>query len=320
MRLGPLLVAALLPLLPPRASAAPAAGMALIPGGAFRMGADDALPDERPAHQATVRPFLMDRHEVTNRRFLAFVSATGYRTLAERLPGPDGGAPGSLVFTRLPARQGDAEGRSFWRFVPGASWRHPQGPGSDLARREDHPVVHVAWEDAAAFCAWAGGRLPSEAEWERAARGGLDGKRYVWGDEPRPKGRFLANTWQGPFPRQDLGADGWAGTARVGSYAPNGYGLYDMAGNVWEWTQDWYRHDYYAHSPREDPRGPPAERSFDPREPGVRKRSTRGGSFLCADSYCLRYRPSARSPLEPGTSLSHTGFRCAREIREPTSR
>jgi formylglycine-generating enzyme required for sulfatase activity len=301
------------------ASAAPP-GMVWVPGGAFLMGEDGTLPEERPVHEVEVDGFFMDRHEVTNRRFLAFVRATGYVTRAER-PGPGGEPPGSLVFVAPEGPVSRGEIHKWWRVVPGASWRHPEGPRSGLSGREEHPVVHVAWEDAAAFCAWAGGRLPTEAEWERAARGGLSGKVYTWGDEERPGGRFLANTWQGPFPTRNSAADGWAGTAPVGSYPPNRYGLHDMAGNVWEWTSDWYRHDYYAERERKNPRGPQEARSLDPGEPGVRKRTTRGGSFLCAASHCMRYRPSARSPVEPGTSLSHTGFRCVRDpdrrAREP---
>jgi formylglycine-generating enzyme required for sulfatase activity len=204
----------------------------------------------------------------------------------------------------------------WWRYVPGASWRAPEGPGSSIARRADHPVVHIAYDDALAYARWSGKRLPTEAEWEYAARGGLDAKEFVWGDEFRPAGRFRANTFQGRFPDSNSIADGHAATSPVRAFSPNGYGLYGVAGNVWEWVADWYRPDYYAQLVARsrvsfDPRGP--ERSFDPDEPGVAKRVQKGGSFLCSDDYCARYRPGARGKGEPGSSANHIGFRLVRD-------
>ena len=202
---------------------------------------------------------------------------------------------------------------SWWRYVPGADWRHPEGPGSDIAGREDHPVVHVCWDDAVAFARWAGKRLPTEAEWEYAARGGLEGKRYVWGDEFRPEGRWRVNNWQGQFPIGNTSEDGFPRTAPVGSFPPNGFGLVDMAGNVWEWCADWYRPGYPS-GPRQDPRGP--DSSYDPNEPGIPKRVQRGGSFLCGDLYCTRYLPGARGKGATDSGASHVGFRCVLSPRQ----
>lgn len=308
--------------------------MVWIPGGEFAMGSDDAdaAADERPLHRVSVRGFWLDATEVTNAQFGAFVAATGYVTTAEQpidraalaaqlppgaeLPPPEALQPGSLLFQipTDPAVRACMEWQRWWVFVPGASWRHPAGPGSDLAGREQHPVVHVSHDDARAFATWAGKRLPTEAEWERAARGGLARQRYVWGDARDPDGGCAANIWQGEFPHQDDGVDGFRGTAPVGSFAANGFGLFDMSGNVWEWTADWYRPDTYrrrAATLAVDPQGPTA--SFDPDEPWAPKRVTRGGSYLCSDVYCLGYRPSARMKTSPDTSLLHTGFRCARD-------
>jgi formylglycine-generating enzyme required for sulfatase activity len=296
------------------------AGMVYIPGGTFQMGTDDPNPrmqDAHPVHRVTVRGFWMDRTEVTNAQFEAFVKASGYGTVAERKPdiagvSPEKLVPGSIVFT--PPSVGRVDLRapySWWSYVPGANWRHPEGPGSDLAGRESHPVVHIAWEDALAYAAWAGKRLPTEAEWEYAARGGLEQKRYTWGDELKPHGRWMANVWQGRFPQENTLEDGYARTAPVGSYPANGYGLFDMAGNVWEWCQDWYRPDYYATSPSENPRGP--ESSFDPAEPQTPKRVQRGGSFLCSDLYCERYVAAGRGKGEPQSSAAHLGFRCVKD-------
>lgn len=263
-------------------------GDAAIPGGAFVMGSDAFYPEEGPARPAEAPDFRIDRHEVTNDQFAAFVAATGYVTVAERAPDPadfpgldpEALAPGSAVFVA-----GDEAGQGGeWRFVPGASWRAPMGPGSDLQGKGELPVVHVAYEDAAAYAAWAGRRLPSETEWERAARAGLDGAAYEWGSELAPDDEWRANTWQGAFPLEDRGEDGFIGAAPVGCYGASAYGLYDMTGNVWEWTSDAYG-------------GDPAL--------GVVK----GGSFLCAESYCARYRPSARQPYERNFSASHIGFR-----------
>jgi len=305
------------------------AGMVWIPGGEFRMGSDHGHGDERPEHAVRLRGFWMDSHEVTNARFGAFVEATGYVTTAEREPTnaelglpedafvpPENRVPGSLVLNPPAPGQQVTSAYQWWRWQPGASWRHPEGPASDLAGRAEHPVVHVSHDDARAFAAWEEKRLPTEAEWERAARGGVDGGAWMWGEEENPGGRWLANVWQGDFPRSNGVQDGFAGTAPVGSFAPNAFGLYDMAGNVWEWCADWYRPDAYALAaaagePLHDPAGP--DTSFDPDEPGVAKRVTRGGSFLCSKSYCVGYRPSARMKTSPDTSLVHTGFRCVRD-------
>jgi formylglycine-generating enzyme required for sulfatase activity len=260
-----------------------------LPGGSFRMGADDGYPEEGPSRQVKVGAFAIDRHEVTNRRFAEFVDATAYVTVAEREPDPalhpgipsEQLVPGSAVF-RSPA---PGESR-WWHFVPGANWRAPEGPGSNLDGRMDHPVVHVAYPDAAAFAAWAGGRLPTEAEWEYAARGGLNATRYAWGEGPPPhEDPTLANTWQGNFPFANSAADGHAGTAPVGCFPANGFGLHDMTGNVWEWTAD----------------------RFDPAD--ANSGLIKGGSFLCADNFCRRYRPAARHPQERDFSTSHLGFR-----------
>ncbi len=311
----------------------PRDGMVWIPGGEFSMGSTDPLarPDESPVHRVRVDGFWMDATEVTNVQFAAFVKATGYKTVAERpidweelkkqvAPGtpkpPDENLlPGSLVFTPPEHAVDCRDHAQWWSWRTGADWRHPEGPGSTIDGREHHPVVHVAFEDALAYAAWAGKRLPTEAEWECAARGGMDGKVNVWGDEPIAPGR--CNTWQGNFPNSNTSEDGFERTAPVRSYAPNGYGLYDMAGNVWEWCSDLYHEGTYPMRVAElgaagvavNPRG--VSRSFDarnPYEPVVRV--VRGGSFLCNDSYCASYRPSARMATSPDTGLSHTGFRC----------
>jgi len=310
------------------------AGMVWIPGGTFLMGSESplALPDEGPAHEVSVSGFWLDAHEVTNMEFAHFVEETEYVTTAERAPTPEELAahlppgvevppaeelsPCSLVFQAPKSGQRARGFLDWWRVSEGASWQHPEGPESVIEGRTDHPVVHVSHEDAEAYCAWAGGRLPTEAEWEFAARGRLDGATYVWGDEKPAEGVWLANTWQGMFPYRDDGSDGHRGTAPVGSYLPNAYGLHDMSGNVWEWVSDWYRPDTYAlreDDPNKciDPKGP--ETSFDPTEPYAPKRVTRGGSYLCNDSYCIGYRPSARMRTTVDTSLGHTGFRCARD-------
>ena len=298
------------------------AAMTFIPGGQFVMGSDRHYPEERPAHRVTVDPFRIDTRTVTNAEFGAFVGATGYRTIAERpldlslYPGadPDLAVPGALVFRMT---KGPVDARAlhlWWHYVPGACWRHPEGPESDLTGRAAHPVVHVAFEDAEAYAAWAGKALPTEAEWEFAARGGLGDAEYSWGDSFTPNGRHMANTWQGEFPWRNLATDGFTGTAPVGSYDPNGYGLHDMAGNVWEWTTDWYasRHPQDAGKPcciPVNPRGAPIEASYDRQTPIPRK-VVKGGSFLCAPSYCRRYRPAARQPQMIDSAMSHIGFRC----------
>ena len=295
-----------------------------VPGATFHMGSDRHYPEEAPAHQVAVDGFWMSANTVTNRQFGAFVEATGYLTVAERPLDPAGfpGAPienlvpGSLVFAMTPGPVDLRDLSQWWVWTPGASWRHPEGPGSGLDDRRDHPVVHVAFEDAESYAAWSGLELPTEAEWELAARGGLEQRAFVWGDEAVPDGRYLANFWQGDFPWRNSADDGFAGTAPVGSFPSNGYGLYDMAGNVWEWTTDWYavRHPDQADQPccvPLNPRGPDVEASFDPAAPQfpVPRRVLKGGSFLCADNYCQRYRPAARRPQMVDTGMSHCGFR-----------
>jgi sulfatase modifying factor 1 len=306
-------------------------GMVWIPGGEFSMGADagceglcarpGTTPDALPVHRVTVRGFWMDATEVTNDQFAAFVQATGYRTIAEIAPTraefPD--APeenlraGSVVFTPTDRPVPLDDHYQWWNYVQGANWRQPQGPGSSIDSKGDHPVVHIAHPDAQAYARWAGKRLPSEAEWEFAARGGLAGKRYSWGDTLKPGGRWMANIHQGHFPMEDTAEDGYAGTAPVASYPPNPYGLYDMAGNVWEWCNDLYRHDHYRQrttdgSPVHDPQGPAD--AHDPMEPGVRKRVQRGGSFLCTEQYCTRYLLGTRGKNEETSGSDHVGFRC----------
>jgi sulfatase modifying factor 1 len=288
-------------------------GMVAIPGGTFRIGASGQLPEERSADGVTVKRFCMDSHEVTNAQFAQFVKETGYITVAERplsveqfpdLP-KDQRQPGSAVFQPVSARQSVQE-LGWWHWLPGADWQHPEGPDSSITGKENYPVVHVAFDDAEAYAKWAGKALPTEAEWEFAARGGLKDAIFSWGNTYSPK---KANTWQGEFPIQNTKADGYLGTAPVGSFLPNGYGLYDMTGNVWEWTQDWYRvgHDGKDHAVNPSVSNP--RESFDPREPGVAKHVIKGGSFLCARNYCSRYRPAAREAQSPDTGMSHIGFR-----------
>jgi sulfatase modifying factor 1 len=283
-----------------------------IPGGEFIMGNED-FPDAVPLHKVHVDGFWMDETEVTNEQFAWFVKQTGYRTLAERML--DGAPAGAGVFDAEKCPRGEVclDCRNWWDYREGANWRHPEGPDSNLKGRDRHPVVHIAWEDATAYARWAGKRLPTEAEWERAARGGIEGKRYYWGDERCPEGKWMANIWQGDFPKENSGDDGFTGTAPVRSYPPNRFGLYDMAGNVWEWCGDWYDPDYYSISPKNNPQGP--ESSVDPDGRGEPKRVQRGGSFLCSEGYCVRYRAGARGQGEPRTGLSHTGFRCVRSVR-----
>lgn len=298
------------------------AGMVRVPGGTFEMGCDDpSFPDAQPVHLVRLRSFWIDRTEVTNKQFARFVEATGYVTVAERTPQakdfpdapPENLVPGALVFSPPGADVRLADPHSWWRYVPAASWRHPEGPGSNLDGRWDHPVVQVAWEDAAAYARWAGKRLPTEAEFEYAARGGLVRKRFAWGDELTPGDRWMANTWQGRFPTDNSAGDGFKTTAPVASFAGNGYGLYDLTGNVWEWCSDWYRADYYktcaSGAMLSNPEGPAD--SYDPLEPGEKKKVQRGGSFLCTDQYCARYLVGARGKGEVKSAYCHVGFRCA---------
>jgi formylglycine-generating enzyme required for sulfatase activity len=293
-------------------------GMVWIPPGTFWMGSEHGQSDERPVHQLSVDGFWIDKTEVTNAQFAWFVRETGYVTTAEQRPDPKDfpGVPlenlvaGAIVFSP-PAGDVPLDNHyAWWRYVAGANWRHPEGPGSSIEGLDQHPVVQVSWDDAVAYCKWAGKRLPTEAEWEYASRGGLDRQPYTWGHEQVPHGRWPANIWQGKFPNENSPSDGFRGTAPVGSFEPNGYGLYDMAGNVWEWCADWYLPDYYAHSPARNPQGP--DTSYDPNEPGAKKRVQRGGSYLCNDSYCIGYRPSARMKCTPDSGLNHSGFRCVK--------
>lgn len=307
--------------------------MAWIPGGTFRMGSEEFYPEERPVHEVAVSGFWIDHYVVSNEEFARFVEETGYVTVAERpprtedFPGapPENLVPGSLVFRK---RGGPVDLRNWanwWAWEPGTSWRRPLGPKSSLGGRKRHPVVHVAYEDAEAYARWAGKELPTEAEWEFAARGGLEGAKFTWGDDEFPAGQTMANTWQGEFPWQNLRLDGYEGTSPVGSFPPNGYGLFDMAGNVWEWTCDWYvpRHaDEVVKSccgPPANPRVLAPDKSYDPRQPQFRipRKVVKGGSHLCAPNYCLRYRPAARQPQMIDTSMTHIGFRCIVRAAEP---
>ena len=298
--------------------------MAWIPGGTYAMGSTEFYPEEAPTREVSVDGFWMDETPVTNAEFAEFVEETGYKTFPERDPDPadypgadpDDLVAGSAVFTSPDGPVNLGNPNLWWEYVPGADWRHPLGPDSSIEGRMDHPVVHVAYEDAQAYAEWAGKRLPTEAQWERAARGGLEGKRFVWGDDHVPDGRLMANTWQGEFPHENTALDGYERTSPVGSFPANGFGLYDVAGNVWEWTSDWFSADPTAgRSPTcctpTNPRGPSKERSVDPRDPsGMPRKVLKGGSHLCAPNYCFRYRPAARYPEPIDTSTSHVGFRC----------
>jgi formylglycine-generating enzyme required for sulfatase activity len=324
----------------PNASSAPAkapAGMGWIPGGEFSMGAQDppgmddvgmkATIDSRPVHRVFVDGFFMDKTDVTNAEFAKFVKATGYLTIAERKPRAEDypGAPpenlvaGSVVFAPPDHPVSLDNYFQWWTYVPGANWRHPLGPKSSIVGKDNYPIVHVAYEDAVAYAKWAGKRLPTEAEWEFAARGGLAGKPYIWGDEFRPHGHWMANTHQGHFPDKDAGSDGYTGIAPVAKFPANGYGLYDMAGNVWQWTSDWYRPDYYKQLVAEggvarNPQGP--DSAYDPAEPGHAKKTQRGGSFLCTDQYCSRYMVGTRGKGDIDTGTNHLGFRCVMTVSQ----
>jgi len=310
-------------------------GMVWIPGGEFSMGAIDspavdaigmhAAADARPIHRVYVDGFWMDETDVTNEEFARFVKATGYVTIAEHAPTaeefpnapPQNLYAGSVVFSPPAHAVPLSDHYQWWAYIKGANWRHPEGSKSNLTGREKYPVVQVAYPDALAYAKWAGKRLPTEAEWEFAARGGLAGKRYPWGDEFQPAGKWMANTHQGHFPDTDTGDDGFAGIAPIAQFPPNGYGLYDMAGNVWQWTSDWYRPDYYrqlavAGGVTRNPQGP--DTSFDPAEPTEKKRVHRGGSFLCTDKYCSRYVVGTRGKGEVTTGTNHLGFRCVKPM------
>jgi formylglycine-generating enzyme len=307
-------------------------GMISIPGGTFRMGSDRHYAEEAPVHRVSVDGFWMDETLVTNRQFRAFVEATGHVTFAEIAPKaedypnalPHMLRAGSLMFSP-PGHAVDLRDWSqWWTFKFGATWKKPYGSGSSIKGLDDHPVVHVAYRDAEAYAAWAGKALPSEAEWEFAAKGGLADAEFAWGDELMPGGRHMANIWQGEFPYENTKADGYARTSPVRTYPANGYGLYDMIGNVWEWTTDFWSVCHPADAPKAccvptNPRGGPEAASFDPREPEVRipRRVLKGGSHLCAPNYCRRYRPAARHAEPVDTSTSHVGFRCV--ARERTS-
>lgn len=299
--------------------------MRYLEGGSFLMGSNEFYPEEAPVREERVGGFWIDKYTVTNSQFAQFVAETGYVTVAERAPKaedypgapPEALVPGSLVFHRTAGPVDLKDWSQWWSYVPGAQWRYPEGPGSSIGERADHPVVHVAYEDVEAFAAWAGKSVPTEAEWEFASRGGLNAARFVWGDEMYPGGNPAANTWQGEFPWENLLADGYERTAPVGSFAPNGYGLYDMAGNVWEWTSDWYRAKNDAPRPCcSVDSSRVIEESYDSAFPEFRipRKVLKGGSFLCAPNYCLRFRPAARSPQMIDTGMSHIGFRCV--IRE----
>jgi len=322
-----------------RANTAPAPGsppadMVWIPGGEFSMGADDSNPqvarlpevtrDAKPIHRVYVDAFWMDATEVTNAQFAAFVKATGYVTVAERKPAredfpnvpPENLVAGSTMFAPPSHRVPLDNALQWWTYMPGANWRQPAGPGSTLKGRDRYPVVHIAYADAEAYAKWAGKRLPTEAEWEFAARGGLTGALYPWGNDLSPH-QSHTNIHQGDFPMHDSGDDGFAGISPVARFPPNAYGLFDVAGNVWEWTTDWYRPDYYATlaaagGTTRNPKGP--EASFDPAEPDAKKRVHRGGSFLCTDQYCTRYMVGTRGKGEISTGSNHLGFRCVKSM------
>jgi len=310
--------------------------MAWIPGGSFLMGSDAHYPEEAPAHRVVLDGFWIDRSPVTNAQFRKFVKATGHVTLAERpadpaaYPGalPELLVPSSIVFVPPPGPLSTGDPYRWWQYLPGANWRHPEGPGSSIKTREHHPVVHVAHEDALAYAAWAGKQLPSEAEWERAARGGMEGIEFAWGEELHPGGRPMANTFQGDFPHHNSLLDGWERTSPVGTFPANGYGLLDMIGNVWEWTDDWYAGHgatVAAHKQAggcctiESPRGTSRQASIDTssQHGTIPRKVVKGGSFLCAPSYCRRYRPAARMAQGLDTSTCHMGFRCL--VRPPVA-
>lgn len=302
--------------------------MIVITGGKFLMGSENFYPEEKPVREVTVSDFWIDKYQVTNEQFRKFTDETGYITVAERPLNPDDypGAlaenliPGSLVFQKSKGPVNLSDYRNWWIWVPGANWKNPKGPDSSINGREKYPVVHIAYEDAEAYAKWIGKDLPTEAEWEYAARGGLDGKNFTWGDEDVQYTQPMANSWQGEFPYQNLLIDDYEGSSPVGSFAPNGYGLYDMAGNVWEWTSDWYLRNINETtekyktccSPAINPRVISPDGSYDECQPNIKipRKVIKGGSHLCAPNYCLRYRPAARQPQMIDTGMIHLGFRC----------
>ncbi len=310
-------------------------GMIYVPGGEFSMGGVnpvgmndggmESMPDARPVHRVKLDPFYMDEAEVTNAQFAAFVKATGYVTVAEQKPTKEEfpGAPeaslvaGAVVFTPPANKVSLSDYSNWWSYVHGADWRHPSGPESSIAAKDNYPVVQLAWEDAAKYAKWAGKRLPTEAEWEFAARGGKTGELYPWGNQFKPADIWMANIFQGSFPDTDNGDDGFTGLAPVKSYEPNSYGLYDMAGNAWEWCNDWYRSDYYKTLREQgvvsNPAGP--KTALDPNEPGTLKKVNRGGSFLCTDQYCTRYMVGTRGKGEWRSGANHIGFRCVKAVK-----
>lgn len=297
------------------------ADMVLVKGGSFTMGSAD-FADALPLHSVTVGSFWMDEHEVTNAQFAAFVKATGYITIAERKLNPadfpgvpaDKLVPGSAVFTPPAQKVSLDNSLQWWQYVPGASWKHPKGPASDLKGKRNDPAVQVCYTDAAAYAKWAGKRLPTEAEWEYAADAGKAHQKYYWGNELKPGGKWVANIFQGSFPEGNTAEDGYSTLAPVKSFPPNAWGLYDMEGNVWEWCSDLYRPDYYKNSPAINPRGPGS--SYDPDEPGAEKHVQRGGSFLCSDAYCIRYKAGSRGKGETNSAGNNLGFRCVKDIKK----
>jgi sulfatase modifying factor 1 len=296
------------------------AKMILIKGGSFNMGSSDPMfTDARPIHRVTIKGFLMDEHEVTNAEFEKFVKATHYKTIAERPLNPadfpgvpaESLVPGSGVFT-APAKPVSLNDiTQWWKYIAGANWMHPLGPESNINGKQNDPVVQISYTDAAAYAKWAGKRLPTEAEWEYAARGGMESQKYYWGNEMKPGGKWKANIFQGHFPDTNTGADGFKNIAPVKSFPPNNYGLYDMEGNVWEWCSDFYRPDYYKNSPSNNPQGP--SNSYDPQEPNAVKRVQKGGSFLCSEEYCSRFVAGSRAAGEVNSASNNLGFRCVKD-------
>lgn len=294
--------------------------MVWIEGGTFWMGSDEGLANEKPAHQVKLDGFWIDKYPVTNSQFEKFVNDTKFITYSEKNPdlADFPGVPienlvaGSAVF-KSPEHKVDMRNYlNWWGYVPDANWKHPEGPDSNLKGRKNHPVVHMTYGDAASYCEWAGKEIPTEAQFEYAARGGFERKKYTWGDQPKHFTEPMANLWQGMFPYENENTDKFLKTSSVGSFPANGYGLYDVAGNVWEWTQDWFHPAYYQNSPKENPTGVKKNQSFDPMEPGLAKKVTKGGSFLCSENYCKGYRPSARMATDPLSSSGHLGFRCVK--------